>query len=251
MSTQVNSELDVEARRVLSEMAGRDLKVRLLGGIAIRLALGERCHPALLRDHDDIDLITTRSDGSAVESALVEMGWEPDRQFNALNGARRLLFHDPATGHKIDGFVDRFEMCHKLPLTARFDLCSETLSPADLLLTKLQVIELNAKDRGDCYALLLGFPVVEGPEEATIDAAWIAKLTSSDWGLHHTLSLNFERLRDGVGEPGFSVAETTYIEAAIDRIEAAMDAAPKSRSWKMRDRIGERKRWYEEPEEIT
>jgi hypothetical protein len=29
----------------------------------------------------------------------------------------------------------------------------------------------------------------------------------------------------------------------------ALEQAPKSRRWKLRDRIGERKRWYELPEE--
>lgn len=250
MSDQINPDLSAEAERLLGEMSQRGLEVRLLGGIGIRLALVDRYHEALLRPHDDIDLITTKTDSSGVEDALVELGWEPNKEFNAINGARRLLFYDPVTGHKIDGFVERFEMCHKLPLTDRFDCCPGTLSPADLLLTKLQVIELNSKDRGDCYALLLGFPVVEGSEDRTIDAAWIAELASSDWGLHHTLTLNFQRLREGVGEPPLDVAEQGRILDAIASIEASMDAAPKSRSWKMRDRIGERKRWYEEPEEI-
>lgn len=250
MSNQINPDLSTEAERLLGEMSQRGLEVRLLGGIAVRLALADRYHQALLRPHDDIDLITTKSDSSGVESALAELGWEANREFNAINGARRLLFYDTATGHKIDGFVERFEMCHKLPLTDRFDCCSKTLSPADLLLTKLQVIELNSKDRGDCYALLLGFPVVERTEDRTTDAGWIAELASSDWGLHHTLTLNFQRLREGVGEPALDVAEQGRILESIGSIEAAMDAAPKSRSWKMRDRIGERKRWYEEPEEI-
>lgn len=250
MTGQIQPDLGREARRVLDEMESRGLEVRLLGGIAVRMALGDRCHPGLIRDHGDIDLITTKADGSAVETALVELGWEPNREFNALNGARRLLFYDPDTGHKIDGFVDRFEMCHKLPLTDRFSCSSETLSPADLLLTKLQVIQLNAKDRGDCYALLLGFPVSEGTDEHSIDADWIAELASSDWGLYHTLELNFARLREGVDEPDLSPEEKQRIEAAITRIEAAIEAAPKSRSWKIRARVGERKRWYEEPEEI-
>ena len=250
MSTQVEPNLIDEANRLVSELSARGLEVRLLGGIAIRLALADRYPPALIRDHDDIDLITTKSQGTDVESALADLGWEPDRQFNAINGARRMLFHDEETGHKIDGFVERFEMCHSLPLTSRFDQCHETLSPADLLLTKLQVIELNAKDRGDCYALLLGFPVVSGTREKTIDADWIAELAASDWGLHHTLQLNFDRLLSGLDELDFSQAERTTIEGGVSEITAAMDAAKKSRAWKMRDRIGERKRWYDEPEEI-
>jgi hypothetical protein len=250
VSGQINPDLSDEAERLLAEMSRRGLEVRLLGGIAVRRALADRYHPALLRPHDDIDLITTKSDGAGVESALVELGWEANREFNAINGARRLLFYDPATGHKIDGFVERFEMCHKLPLTERFDRCSGTLSPADLLLTKLQVVQLNSKDRGDCYALLLGFPVDHGTDDGAIDAGWIATLASSDWGLHHTITLNLQRLREGVVEPELDPAEQRRILDAIASIEAAMEAAPKSRSWKVRDRIGERKRWYEEPEEI-
>jgi len=246
----VQPDLKAEAVRLLNELSAKGLQVRLLGGVGIRLALAEKYPPELFRDHDDIDLITTRSDGRGVELALAELGWQPDREFNVLNGSRRLLFYDPDTGHKIDGFVDRFEMCHKLPFTDRFDCCSQTLSPADLLLSKLQVIELNAKDRGDCFALLLGFPIATSTEIDTIDAGWIATLSSSDWGLHHTLGLNFQRLRDGVGERGFSADENRRIEESISTLERAIDEVPKSRKWKMRDRVGERKRWYEEPEEI-
>lgn len=250
MSGQVEANLIDEADRLVRALSERGLEVRLLGGIAIRLALAEQYPPALLRDHDDIDLITTKADGTNVESALTDLGWQPDRQFNAINGARRIIFHDAETGHKIDGFVERFEMCHSLPLTSRFDQCRDTLSPADLLLTKLQVVELNAKDRGDCYALLLGFPVVSESREKTIDASWIAELTASDWGLHHTLQLNFDRLLSGLDELDFSQAERTTIEGGISELTAAMDSARKSRAWKLRDRIGERKRWYDEPEEI-
>jgi hypothetical protein len=29
-----------------------------------------------------------------------------------------------------------------------------------------------------------------------------------------------------------------------------MEAAPKSRRWRLRAKVGDRKRWYEEPEEV-
>jgi hypothetical protein len=32
-------------------------------------------------------------------------------------------------------------------------------------------------------------------------------------------------------------------------LEQAAEEAPKSRRWKIRDRVGERVRWYEQPEE--
>jgi hypothetical protein len=243
-------DLEAEARRVLDGMEGRGLEIRLLGGLAIRIALDGRFNPKLSRPHQDIDLITTRSDGSKVETALAELGWEPERQFNALNGARRLLFNDPASEHKLDGFVERFEMCHKLPLVERFPVRKDTLPPADLLLTKLQIIELNAKDRGDCYALLLGFPLASDPAPDVIELPRIAGLAAKDWGLHHTLELNFQRMREGIGEIPFDDSERAAILEAIDGITTAMGEAQKTRAWKVRARIGERKRWYDEPEEI-
>jgi hypothetical protein len=246
----VDPDLVVEARRILEEMERQGLEVRLLGGIAIRLALGDRFDSRLERPHNDIDFITLKKHGSDVEAALERLGWEPERQFNAINGARRLLFTDPATGHKIDGFVEHFEMCHTLPLTESFPDSREALPPADLLMTKAQIIELNAKDRGDCYALLIGCTVSDGPGAHQIDASRIARLASRDWGLHHTLSLNFEKLRSGLGEMDFSDAEKLTIEGSLDAITERMAEEPKTRSWKLRDRIGERKRWYDEPEEI-
>lgn len=253
---QILGDLQLEAHRILDEIEARGMKVKLLGGIAIQLALGDRIHPALKRECNDIDLYTTKSFCSGVESLLEELGWEPNAQFNALNGARRLLFSDPATGRKIDGFIDAFEMCHKLPLARRFDLPGPILTPSELLLTKLQIIELNAKDRGDCYALILGFPVTAAPDLGpggvveSIDLAGIAELTSRDWGLQRTLELNLDRLETGLVESDLGDGSREAITASIGSIRTALEEAPKSRSWKLRARVGERKKWYDEPEEI-
>lgn len=242
----IQSDIQAEARRILDAAAGRHLKAKLLGGVAIRTALGDDFPPALTREYGDIDLFTTKRHCSGVETMLAELGWEPASQFNALNGSRRLLFSDPETDRKIDVFIDDFEMCHKLPLKDRFDRQGDTLEPADLLLTKLQIIELNAKDRGDAYAILTGFPI----GEEGIDLDWIVELTAGDWGLQHTMELNLRRLRDGLHESPLDEEERATVANAIGRIESAVESAPKSRSWKLRDRIGERKKWYDEPEEI-
>jgi hypothetical protein len=247
-SDAIEADIQLEARRILDAVADRGLEAKLLGGVAIRIALGDRFPPVLAREYGDIDLFTTKRFCSGVESLLDELGWEPASQFNAINGSRRLLFSDPGSDRKIDVFIDDFEMCHKLPLKKRFDLPGDTLDPADLLLTKLQIIELNAKDRGDAYAILTTFPTDGGSEG--IDLAWITELTAKDWGLQHTLELNFGRLRDGLAESPLGEEQRSRVDAAIDRIEAAMNEAPKSRSWKLRDRVGERKKWYDEPEEI-
>jgi hypothetical protein len=236
-----NDRLVEEGAGLVAAAEERGLAVRLLGGVAIRLLLGERFDPAFERVHRDIDAVTRRRDAPGLEALLAERGWAPAREFNALNGARRLLFHDPASEAQVDVFVGSFEMCHSLPLADRLDAPGPSLPATDLLMTKLQIVELNAKDRSDLYALLAGCEVANGDPRA-LEPARVAELTAGDWGLHHTFELNLARLLEG------DVPEVA--RPRIEAIVAAMETAPKSRGWKLRERIGERRRWYDEPEEV-
>jgi hypothetical protein len=253
--------LEDEARRLLAAADTSSLPLGLLGGMGIRLLLGERLDPRFRRDIGDLDFITTRRAGAAVEALLTAHGWQPDRRFNALNGARRLLFEDPAGARRVDVFVGAFEMCHRLPLLERLDGYGEVLPAADLALTKLQIVALNPKDRGDLYALLLACEVGEGGSEAqagsargaapVLDAQRIATLTGGDWGLHHTLELNLDRLRDGLAETELSTSERELLGRRVAALQVALEQAPKSRAWRLRARVGERRRWYDDPEEIA
>jgi hypothetical protein len=249
MSGPFDTRLPEEGAGIVAAAQARGLAVRLMGGVGIRLLLGDRCRPALERAYRDLDVIVRRRDARAVEALLADRGWEPAAEFNALNGARRLLFHDPASEAQVDVFVEAFEMCHKLPLADSLDRPGPSLPAIDLLMSKLQIVSLNAKDRGDCYALLAGCPVADG-DPAAIEPDRLAALTADDWGLHHTFELNLGRLRDGLAEAPLDDADRAGVRAALGTLDRAMDEAPKSRGWKLRARIGERKRWYDEPEEV-
>lgn len=250
---ETEPDLVAEAERLLGAIAAAEVPARLLGGMAIRLLLGSRLDPAFEREIADLDFVCASGAGKHLGAVLVESGYLADEQFNALNGARRLLFMDPSHGRQIDVFVGSFEMCHELPLAERIGVRPETLPAAELLMTKLQIVELNRKDQRDAFALLDVLEIADadltGGSDA-INAAWIASLTSQDWGLQRTFELNLERLRGAVGELELEEPRQTTISDRIERLQTAIDDAPKSRRWKMRARIGERKQWYEEPEEV-
>jgi hypothetical protein len=57
-------------------------------------------------------------------------------------------------------------------------------------------------------------------------------------------------LLEGLDQTALAPASAAIITSAIGDLTRAVDRAPKSRGWKMRSRIGERRRWYEEPEEV-
>lgn len=230
-------------------MTARDLDARLIGGMAVRILAGERFDPAFERDILDLDFVVAKRHRRQFGELLEAAGYTPDEQFNALNGASRMLFFDLEHSRQIDVFVERFVMCHELPVAARLTQRPDTLPAAEVLMTKLQIVHLNAKDRHDLYALIYSHEVA-GHDDQAVNAAIIARLTSEDWGLHRTFELNFQRLREGLPDLPLDDAAVAEIAERIDALAAAMDAAPKSRRWKLRAQIGERKRWYEEPEEV-
>lgn len=118
----IHADVFEEAVRLLAAAQHAGLHVRTLGGMAVVLHVGELLHPAFRRDIHDIDLATPKREGRKVADFLTAQGYEPNKTFNAMHGARRLLFYDEPNGRQIDVFVGTFEMCHQLPLEQRLDV---------------------------------------------------------------------------------------------------------------------------------
>ena len=238
-----------EARRLVVAAEQTGLRLWLLGGAAIHYLLGDRLHPGLARQLKDIDFVTLGSERGRVIRFLTDRSYVEDGEFNAIHGARRLLFYDNRHARQLDVFVDVFEMCHSLPLPGRLGEGKPTLHLAELVLTKLQIVRLNAKDRQDLYALLLAYGIADH-DDHSINGARVAELCSRDWGLFRTLQLNLQRLRDGLAEQPLSPAERAVIALRVDEIAQAVEEAPKSRAWRLRARVGDRVAWYQEPDEV-
>lgn len=243
------SDVYAEGRRVLDLSEDAGVAARALGGVAIRIRVGERLPDALAREAKDVDLATTGEAAPALTEVLTSAGYEPNKRFNALHGGRRMLFYDTVNSRQLDVFVDTFDMCHSVPLTDRLLIEPHTLPLAELLMTKLQVVELNEKDRTDLYALLHAHAVASTDGDA-INADRIATVCADDWGLWRTFQLNFGRLRDGLATSPLGSSEREAIETKIAQLQQRMEAAPKSRRWKLRARVGDRVRWYREPDEV-
>lgn len=215
----------------------RGVALRPLGGVGVLL----HCPVALAngphREFADLDVAVPRQTSRQVPELFQAAGYDADRRFNALQGDRRMIFHGPAG--KVDVFVGVFEMCHRLDLSPRLELERDTLTASDLLVTKLQVVEVNQKDIDDAALLLLEHELGEGPGDH-VDLAYLRGLVYDDWGLWRTTTRTLE-----------VVAQRREDVAAQARgIVDALVESPKGTRFRMRARIGERKRWYELPDEI-
>ena len=69
-----------------------------------------------------------------------------------------------------------------------------TLDVTDLLLTKLQIVELNEKDVHDLFHLLSAFEVRPGRRAGTIGLDRIGRLVGGDWGWWRTVTMNLDKL---------------------------------------------------------
>jgi len=238
-----------EGRRVLAGADDQDVTLRLLGGVAIVLRSQNGLAEPFRRPYQDLDFATSRAAAKACTGLLRELGYEPQVPFNALHGSERLLFFDEQHGRKADVFVGRFRMSHEIPLEGRLALEPLTVPLAELLLTKLQIAELNEKDVRDSIALLHGHPVREEDGDA-VNGARVAELLGDDWGLWRTFTGNLAVCREHLDRYDLEDEDRRLVAERVDALFGRIEAEPKSRAWRLRARIGERKRWYETPEEV-
>ncbi|MBS1676528.1 MAG: hypothetical protein JST08_03995 [Actinobacteria bacterium] len=244
----IHADIEEEALELVAAAGAAGATARLLGGIAVRQQTPS-VEQALHRRSGDIDIaVATRGEEEAVLELLGARGYELDARFNSMNSGSRGIAHDPGNDRHVDLFVGSFEMCHTIPLEG---LAAEalTIPLAELLLTKLQIVELNEKDLMDICALLAGREVDSG-DAGVIDCDRVAALCADDWGLWRTAGLNLERLDGRLDELGLAVETTVTIAARREKLGRAIEERPKSRRWRMRARIGDRKRWYREADEV-
>jgi hypothetical protein len=247
MTTILPSVVD-EAERLLDQAQRDGATVALLGGIAVRLHAPE-VPEVLDRPYKDIDFAVPKGRGSDADKLLRGAGYEPEIVFNAMNGKERMLFHDTQHGRQVDVFVGSFRMCHEIPFGNRLAPGARTVPLAELLLTKLQIVELNEKDVRDTVLLFHGHDVANHDDDA-VNGERIAELCASDWGLWRTITANLARCREHLGDYALPDADLQRVGRRLDTVLDRIEEAPKSRGWKLRAKIGERKRWYELPEEV-
>jgi hypothetical protein len=236
-----------EARQLISHATEQGLVMRALGGVAVFLQSADG-RPRLVRSVKDIDLAVAKGNGKAASRVLQQASYVADEMFNALRGSRRLLYYDPRNGRHVDVFVGEFAMCHELPLTARLDRDPLTVPLEELLLSKLQVVELTGNDQLDIYNLLYHHEVGEDAG-AGIASPFIAALCARDWGLWRTCQLNIGRSLDNLGGSGLDPGEQKTVADGLERLRGRIDAEPKSRRWRIRNQVGDKVRWYAEPEQ--
>ena len=221
------------ATSIIAAAEERALPLVLLGGAAVAtLCESARGEGRYARALGDVDLASTGKAKPAVDRFLLGSGLEPDDEFNRMNGYIRLRYFDTDGSH-VDVFLDELRLCHLVQWRKTLVAGRPTLPLPELLLTKLQVVELEAKDVSDLAALLTD-------QWEALDVPRLHALVRDDWGLWRTARGTLEVL---AGQPDPVVAERASALLAGWNIRFT----PKA---KARSMVGDRVRWYDIPEEV-
>ena len=244
--------LEGEVERIIEVAEGVGATIRVLGsiGVAIHCPDAALLLPSFERTYADIDLVAYRRDARVLTAALTALGYRDDREvFLASEGARS-IFDDPVRRIHLDVFYDQLEFCHVIPLAGRLEADAPTIPLAELLLSKLQIVKINEKDIVDTILLLLDHPLGRG-DTGTIDADRIGALAAADWGLWRTLTQNLEKVATlATTYPQLDDRQRATITGATSALKARIDSEPKPMAWRIRARVGDRRQWWTDVDEV-
>lgn len=242
-----------EALRLVHDAEKQGIKLRILGSIAYRLVCPDYLHlfEGMKRVLTDVDFAAEKQQNQEIREFLINNGYELDEGvYMASEGARHIYLH-PRTKLNVDVFADELFFCHRIPFQGRLDLESPTICTTDLLLEKMQIVEINLKDFKDTIVLLLAHPLShQQPGSRSIDTDYIVDIMCRDWGFYYTFTTNLKQLPNYLSEfSSISQKEGDVVRARAQELLDRIEEAPKTMAWKLRAKIGTRKLWYQEVSE--
>jgi hypothetical protein len=254
MPTQTAFEIiENAADSILTRAKDLNLEVRLLGSLAIKKRCPLFYHHQLRKGRDikDIDLIGYFKDKAKIDKLFETLGYEPDPRLATIPGIRRSIFYSPEGKFRCDVFFDAMEFCHHVDLSKRLCVDKYTIPLMELLLLKLQIVDITYKDITDVQVLLLEHAVGD-TDSNMINGRLLSTLCSKDWGLWYTVTANlkgiYSRTRD---DDELTVEHKNKVMANIERLKSTIDSVSKSHRWRLRSLIGAKLLWYTPVEDFA
>jgi len=242
-----------EAERLVAEARKRNLHLRLLGALAFQFHCPKHAYLSqkLGRALSDIDFAAYGGERVEVNKMMREFGYTDQGMLTALFGHTRMIWDNKSNGMHVDIFFDKLEMNHEIPFANRLEIDEWTIPLADMFLEKMQIVHINEKDVVDTVMLLREHSVGDGTLE-TIDAQHVATRLAQDWGFYYTVTENLKKIQERLPSfPELGDEDRKDISGKVEAMLKAIEDQPKAMSWKMRARVGPKKKWYREVEDVT
>jgi hypothetical protein len=240
-----------EARFLTDEAQKEGLILRVMGPIALHyhfpafVDLYNRMERLGERVFTDIDYAAYSKHRSKLVPFFNDHGYELEKRAAMISGGTRLIFFSNRIP-MIDVFFDKLDYNHMIDYRNRLEIHPYCVSLADLLLQKLQIVQINDKDLKDGMLLILAASIGDVEIEA-INAKYIAKLFSDDWGFYYTGTNNLIKIKEATaGVKALTDEQCGIISEKVDQLLRILEDTPKSGNWKNRAKKGTNKLWYKE-----
>lgn len=240
-----------EALTCVKDADKEGIILRVMGGLAILLHANE--HKELFGKLDrlgkmvftDIDFASYGKFRGKLLDFFKQRGYVVDQTLAWRHGKVRQMYFGGRVP-MIDIFFDKLDMCHVIPFKGRLDADPLTLPLSEILLEKLQIVQINEKDLKDSIVLLRAHDLGETDDDM-INLKTLSRLLCSDWGFYYTATTNLGKIRDSLQTYNvLTRSDVSLVEERISKILKYLGEQPKSMRWKLRAKIGTRKRWYAE-----
>jgi hypothetical protein len=257
MSFSEFTELEDEIDRITRAAAEINIPLRVFGGAAMRLhcPMHQQLYDSLERSSNhDMDFVTYDGLGEQTRMFFTSLGYDPHVSM-ALSGAtgtgrHRQTFYDRFGNKAVDLCLGILKMSYVIDFSRRLEVDFPTVPLAELALQKLQIVEMREKDLQDMVILLCAHDVGRSDDE-TINADHVAKTLARNWGFHYTATTNLRRIAEyAASHPAISKADKEAVAASVEKLMDAIDAEPKTPTWKLRAKVGTAVKWYNVVEEV-
>ena len=247
-------DFEKQIRRIVSEAELRGLLMRIMGGAAIRIHCPNRkeLFEQLKRDpKHDMDFITYSKFRTATKRLFTDLGYVPyvSLMLTGSTGRHRQIFNDKDGSKAIDVFLDKLEMSHVIEFSGRLEKDSPTVPLAELLLQKLQIVQINEKDIQDTIILLVEHAVGKTDNDE-VNGPYVAATLANQWGFYYTASENLRKLTEFISKYPLTDPDKRNVSERITKLRELIENQPKTLQWKLRARVGTSTKWYNVVEEV-
>lgn len=241
-----------ELKRIIRASNDAGILLRVIGSLAFQMHCPKfgYLQAAMGRAYTDIDFAAYRSQTKQIQELLTSLGYSESREVFIVSEGDRAIFDRPDVGLHVDVFYDKLDFCHVIRWEGRLEVDAPTIPLAELLLEKMQIVQINEKDIIDTIMLLLEHSVGDSDNE-TIGVSRIAMLCASDWGLWRTTTMNLDKVRLLAQDYAQLTGEQKErVSTQVDAVLARIEQEPKTLAWRLRARVGDRVKWYKDVDEV-
>jgi hypothetical protein len=241
-----------ELKRILTASSNAGIIMRVIGSLAFQLHCQKfgYLQAAMGRAYTDIDFAAYHRQTKEIQVLMAGLGYQENREVFIVSEGDRAIFERSEVGIHIDVFYEKLAFSHIIYWNNRLEVDSPSIPLAEMLLEKMQIVQINEKDIIDTIMLLLEHPLGDTDHE-TINIKYIAGLCSNDWGLWRTTTMNLDKVcRLAQGYTQLTAEQKGIIDAQVQNALSRIERAPKSMAWRLRSRVGDRVKWYRDVDEV-